>query len=178
MRRSVNVNAKPGFIQFIPSGGFEAANDCIDLDSQWDNYSISKAVFRELLEECFGQDEDDNTISSNNISPDKLYNNKHIADLISMLNDKRAKMQLMGTSMNLVGLRQELSFILRVDDPDFSLDFISNYESRSAIHMIDVKILEDADFWMNDDLAKLNCTSAGLFELARENETYKANQHH
>lgn len=177
IRRSDNVIAKPGFIQFIPSGGFEATNDCIDLDSQWDNYSITKAVFRELLEECFGMDEDDKTIASNNVSPDKLYNNKHIAELITMLNDNRAKMQLMGTSMSLVGLRQELSFILKVEDIDFSLDFIGNYESRSAIHMIDIKVLEDAEFWMNDDLAKLNCTSAGLYELARESNIYKTNQH-
>lgn len=175
IRRSINVIAKPGFIQFIPSGGFEAANDCTDLDSQWDNYSITKAVFRELLEECFGMDEDDRSIAANNISPDKIYNNKHITELVHMLDsdDGRAHMQLMGTSMSLVGLRQELSFILRVDDPDFSLDFIGNYESRSAIHMIDVKVLEDAKFWMNDDLAKLNCTSAGLYELARESQMYK-----
>lgn len=176
MRRSINVVAKPGFIQFIPSGGFEAANDGDDLDSQWDNYSITKAIFRELLEECFGLDEDDRSTSDNNVSPDKLYSNKHISDLINMLEtgDGRARMQLMGTSMSLVGLRQELSFLLRVDDPKFSLNFIGNYESRAAIHMIDVKVLEDAEFWMNDDLAKLNCTSAGLFELARENEIYKA----
>ncbi len=34
----------------IPSGGFEAMNDCTDFDSQWDNYSLKKAIFRELLE--------------------------------------------------------------------------------------------------------------------------------
>lgn len=45
-------------MQFIPSGGFEAIGDGKDFDSQWDNYSIPKSLFRELLEECFGMDED------------------------------------------------------------------------------------------------------------------------
>ena len=177
IRRSTEVAAKPGFIQFIPSGGFEAANDCTDMDSQWDNYSITKSVFRELLEECFGIDEDDKNISANNVSPDKIYNNKHIIKLVKYLrnedNDYHAYMQLMGTSMNLVGLRQELSFILKIDDPDFSLEFIGNYESKSAIHMIDVNVMEKDLFWDEKDLQLLNCTSAGLYELARQNELYK-----
>ncbi len=177
IRRSTEVAAKPEFIQFIPSGGFEAANDCTDMDSQWDNYSITKSVFRELLEECFGIDEDDKNISANNVSPDKIYNNKHIIKLVKYLrnedNDYHAYMQLMGTSMNLVGLRQELSFILKIDDPDFSLEFIGNYESKSAIHMIDVNVMEKDLFWDEKDLQLLNCTSAGLYELARQNELYK-----
>ena len=40
IRRSMDVVAKPGFIQYIPSGGFEAANDKNDIDTQRSNYSI------------------------------------------------------------------------------------------------------------------------------------------
>lgn len=174
IRRSLNVAAKPGFLQFIPSGGFEAMNDCTDFDSQWDNYSLVKAIFRELLEECFGQDEDDKKATGNNVSPDRIYSNEHIRDLMRMLeNSQKAQMQLLGTSMSLVGLRQELSFILRVDDPLFASMLIGNYESKSAVHLIDIRTLEDSDFWTDDDFEKLNCTSAGLFELARESEIYK-----
>lgn len=175
IRRSVEVAAKPGFLQFIPSGGFEAMNDCVDFDAQWDNYSITKAVFRELLEECFGQDEDDKKAAGNNVSPDKIYGNKYIKEIIKKLEDREdgSQMQLLGTSMSLVGLRHELSFILKIDDPEMSTAFIANYESKTAIHMIDINWLEKQEFWMENDLKKLNCTSAGLFELARSSEIYQ-----
>lgn len=186
IRRSENVSAKANYLQFIPSGGLEAMNDCIDFDSQWDNYSLCKVVFRELLEECFGIDEDDKKLTANNVSPDKIYHNEHIKKLIESLNhnseEKRANMELMGTTMSLAGLRQELSFILRIDDADFSTEFVSNYESSSAIHMVRINDLEQKSFWYRNninekkvinDLAFLNCTSAGLFELARKSSLYR-----
>jgi hypothetical protein len=186
------VAAKPGFLQFIPSGGFESMNDCNDFDAQWDNYSISKVLFRELLEECFGQDEDDALTSGNNISPERIYHNTCIKKLIQMLNDdnQTARMSLLGTTMSLVSLRHELSFILCVDDPDFAAKLIGNYESKTAIHLVDIHNLETFIYWHRedeategkkckakkntnlDDLQNLNCTSAGLFELARECDIY------
>jgi hypothetical protein len=191
IRRSTDVAAKPGFLQFIPSGGFEAMNDCIDFDAQWDNYSISKAVFRELLEECFGQDEDDKLTSGNNISPERIYHNTCIKQLLQMLNENNppARMSLLGTTMSLVSLRHELSFILCVDNPDFAAKLIGNYESKTAIHLVDIHNLERFNYWHRsekagkkcegqkntnlDDLQNLNCTSAGLFELAKESDIYK-----
>ena len=172
IRRSMEVAAKPGFLQFIPSGGFEAINDCNDFDSQWDNYSLKKAIFRELLEECFGQDEDDKKSSGNSVSPDRIYHNSHIKGLIKLIKEGKAEMQLLGITESLVSLRHELSFILRVDDSDFAEMLIGNYESKTAIH------LESKDYWTHynsegDDLSILNCTSAGLFELARRSEPYK-----
>ena len=88
IRRSQNVAAKAGYLQFVPSGGFESINDCTDFDSQWSNYSITKVIFRELLEECFGIDEDDEKLTGNNVTPDKIYYNQHIKTLIEMTNKK------------------------------------------------------------------------------------------
>lgn len=34
IRRSSDVAAKAGYLQFVPSGGFESINDCTDFDSQ------------------------------------------------------------------------------------------------------------------------------------------------
>lgn len=198
IRRSKDVSVKPGFLQFVPSGGFEAINDCSDFDSQMDNYSIQKAIFRELLEECFGQDEDDKKATGNNITADKIYHNEHIKQLLDLIKNNKAHLYLLGTTMGLVGLRHELSFILKVDEPDFASSLIGNYESKSAIHLVDIRNLEKYSFWHNncgmpmddkkekqskkthskkkeylDDLELLNCTSAGLFELARKSELYK-----
>ena len=184
IRRSANVSAKANYLQFIPSGGLEAMNDCNDFDSQWDNYSLCKVIFRELLEECFGIDEDEKKMTGNNVSPDRIYHNEHIQKLLAMLQgdteNRQAYMELMGTTMSLVGLRQEFSFILRVDDASFSKELVANYESGSAIHLVGIENLEKQSFWERNkekdkvnDLIVLNCTSAGLFELARKNNLYK-----
>lgn len=190
IRRSSNVAAKANYLQFIPSGGFEAINDCDDFDSQWDNYSISKVLFRELLEECFGIDEDDNNLSGNNVSPERIYYNVHVKELVKMLEPgavepKKAQMELLGTTMSLVGLRHELSFVLKIEDMDFASQLTANYESKSAIHLMDIRNLENIDFWLKeggreaggkggrDDLSLLNCTSAGLFELVRSSKLYQ-----
>lgn len=176
IRRIQNVAAKAGYLQFVPSGGFESINDCTDFDSQWSNYSITKVIFRELLEECFGIDEDDEKISGNNVTPDKIYHNQHIKALLEMIDKKEAQLELVGITESLVSLRQELCFVLKVDDVDFAAYLTSNYESKTAIHLVDIKNLEKPEFWKDngrDDLKMLNCTSAGLFELARGNHLYK-----
>ncbi|MBE6349817.1 MAG: hypothetical protein E7062_03570 [Spirochaetaceae bacterium] len=186
IRRSSNVSAKANYLQFIPSGGFESINDCDDFDSQWDNYSLCKVVFREFLEECFGIDEDDKKLTSTNVSSDTIYRNKYIKKLVAMLTNnaekKQAYMELLGTSMSLVGLRHEFCFILRIDDVDFARELIANYESSSAIHLVGIDNLEAASFWYRNktpqenilnDLELLHCTSASLFELARKSNLYK-----
>lgn len=196
IRRSSDVAAKPGYLQFVPSGGFEAIGDGTDFDTQWDNYSIKKALFRELLEECFGIDEDDAKFSSNSVSPDRIYQNTKIKELVAMLDKEgqpNAKLEFCGFSMNLVGLRQELCFILVIEDSQFASQLISNYESRHAIHLIDILNIENPDFWkrkkiiknpdsnkklvdtgaFDEDLKVLNCTSAGLLELCRKTNIYQ-----
>lgn len=177
IRRSSDVAAKAGYLQFILSDGFESINNCTDFDSQRVNYSISKVISRELLEECFGIDEDDERISGNNVTPDKIYHNQHIKTLIDMIvNQNEAKLELVEIVESLVSLRQELCFVLKVDDEDFADYLASNYESKTAIHLVDIRNLEKESFWVEgqrDDLAILNCTSAGLFEQARNSHIYK-----
>lgn len=93
-----------------------------------------------------------------------------------MIDKKEAQLELVGITESLVSLRQELYFILKVDDKDFAAYLTSNYESKTAIHLVDIKNLEKPEFWKDndrDDLKMLNCTSAGLFELARESRLYK-----
>ena len=129
------------------------------------------------MEECFGIDEDDDRISGNNVTPDKIYHNQHIKTLIDMIvNQNKAKLELVGIVESLVSLRKELCFVLKVDDEDFATYLTSNYESKTAIHLVDIRNLENESFWADgerDDLAILNCTSAGLFELARNSKLYK-----
>lgn len=181
MRRSAEVVAKAGYLQFIPSGGFEAMNSGLDRDSQYSNYSLSKVLFRELLEECFGFSEN---INRNCSSPEIVYHQDAIKKILGIMdkcsdNDdcvNGVEFEFLGTSMNLVGLRQELCFILKLDEPEFADMLISNFESQSAINMIDIRKLEDLSYWKsenNNDFDMLNCTSAGLFELVRKSHVYR-----
>ena len=57
IRRSDKVDAKSDFLQFVPSGGFSALNNSLDYDTQIDEFSVAKAILRELLEECFGEED-------------------------------------------------------------------------------------------------------------------------
>lgn len=182
IRRSMNVVNKPGFIQYIPSGGFEALNDKDDIDTQRSNYSVNKALFRELAEECFGLSED---VDWDNKSSETIYYQNGIKELLVLLNEsgtnKKAQFEFLGTTMNLVGLRQEFSFILRIDDDSFIEKLVANYESNNTINLIDINNLYDKQFWKNkhdngcayNDFDKLNCTSAGLLTLARENHLFQ-----
>lgn len=178
IRRSNDVVAKPGFIQFVPSGGFEALNDKDDLDTQRSNYSINKALFRELAEECFGLSED---IDWDNKSSETIYYQEGIKELLDLLNNnEKVEYEFLGTTMSLVSLRQEFSFILKIDDDSFIEKLVANYESNNTINLIDIVNLMDKDYWRSnkesykyDDFKKINCTSAGLLELAYNNHIFK-----
>ena len=180
IRRSQKVAAKAGYLQFIPSGGFESCNDDCDFDAQWANYSLSKVLFKELMEECFGQDEVQYT---GRLSPEKVYFNDKVTRLISLIEENKAQFEFLGTAMSLVGLRHEFSFILKIDDCEFSKNLLCNDESHSAINLVSIEQLENEKFWMYNqnpeadnfvnDFDLLNCTSASLFQLARGSKLYQ-----
>lgn len=97
---------------------------------------------RELLKECFGIDGDDARISSNNVIPDKIYHNQHIKVLIDMIvNNNRARLEFVGIVKSLVSLRQEICFVLKVDDEDFGTYLTSIFERKTAIHLVDIRNL-------------------------------------
>ncbi|MCR5706308.1 MAG: hypothetical protein K6G48_05900 [Acholeplasmatales bacterium] len=170
IRRDSNVAAKPGFIQFIPSGGFETFENKDDFDTKYANLSLNKALFRELMEECFGIDEEPNNY---HISSEHIYAYPEVMQLVNLIKDKKATFSLLGSTMSLVSLRHELSFIIKIEDENFSKHLSCNYESNGVISSIDVRRLSKKNFWMkysysDEDLAKLNCTSAALLNLADE----------
>ena len=175
IRRGEDVAAKPGFIQFIPSGGFETFENRMDFDTRYANYSLNKAVFRELMEECFGIDEEPD---NDHISSEHIYSYKQVSKLIELINNDKAKFELLGSALSLVSLRHELSFVIKIDDLDFAKELSCNYESSGVISSIDVDRLNTKSFWCNyskdkqEDLYKLNCTSAALFNLVKDSNFF------
>lgn len=178
IRRSENVAAKAGYIQLIPSGGFEAINSDMCREAQWTNYSLNKVLFRELAEECFGLPDDE---KNDKKSPESVYYHKDIAKVIAGIKSENPTVQyeFLGIAESLVGLRPEFCFLMKIDDPDIVSEVTCNDETDKQIHFIDIRNMEKKKFWgynkekdSYDDLVKFNCTSAALFELARNSVLY------
>ncbi len=174
IRRSEKVDAKAGFLQFIPSGGFSALNNSIDYDTQYNEFSVTKALLRELLEECFGE-EDFSGRKTN--STENIYSDTIIKKL---LNNEKLIFKFLGSAFSLVSLRHELCFLLVIDDREL-VDLIrENEECSNVIQFISTDVISKESFWNysigNDkvnDCNLLNPTSAALWEMVQNSKTYK-----
>ena len=169
IRRSENVDAKVGFLQFVPSGGFSSLDAGLDFDSQFANASLTKGLLREFLEECFGENDYSGVV---NRSPEDIYTNEVIRKI------DFNNIYFLGTALSLVSLRHELCFLMVIDDEEIISKMKANDESDNTLHYIDVKKLQDENFWKrynNDDrdIQMLNATSAALFKLAQASKKYK-----
>lgn len=154
IKRSDNVATRPGFYQFIPSGGFEIPGR--DRGRIREKYNVLDALYKEYLEELIlgnkGFFEYEGSVR----------NEKNIREIEEMINKGTAKLEFLGSVVNLCGLRNELSFVLMIDDPEYSkkhLKFEENDESKKT-YCFYVDELEN-----KINLDKLNPTSAGLWKL-------------
>jgi hypothetical protein len=173
IKRSQDVAAKPGFFQFIPSGGFEifenedAINDLGILPRVLkNNFSLPKVLFREFVEEVFGEEEFIH--NEKGIPVDSVLSNKNVLEIIKMISKNEAYFEFLGSTIDLVGLRHEFSFILRIDNIEFSKNsFKPNHESAN----VDNCKIDEIEESINKD--KLNQGSAGLLYLAKQNHLFK-----
>ena len=170
IRRNKDVVAKPGFLQFIPSGGFESFENKDDFDTKYSNYSLSKSIFRELMEEFFGVSEEP---EEKDISSEHIYSYSQVKRLIKLIDEGKAEFSLLRSSLSLVSFRHELSFVIKIEDEDYSNELKCNYESFSSISSISISEIKNKDFWLNfcndnSDIIKLNATSASLLNLVEE----------
>lgn len=174
-RRSEKVDSKAGFIQFIPSGGFSALNQGVDYDTQYFNFSLPKAIFREFLEECYGEEDFSGKIDE---SPEKVYAHPIIKQILSQ---KDVDIYFVGTACSLISLRQELCFIIILDDISYSETIKQNEEAKNIIQFVPSECLSDENFWVHNlsgkdeltDEMLLNCTSAALWNLVRHSKIYR-----
>ena len=114
-------------------------------------------------------------------SPESVYYHKDIAKVIAGIKSENPTVQyeFLGIAESLVGLRPEFCFLMKIDDPDIVSEVTCNDETDKQIHFIDIRNMEKKKFWgynkekdSYDDLVKFNCTSAALFELARNSVLY------
>ncbi|MCM1367489.1 MAG: hypothetical protein NC184_01570 [Roseburia sp.] len=174
IRRSEAVDAKAGFLQFIPSGGFSALENDVSHDCITSNFSVSKAILREFLEECFGEED---FSGRKTISTESIYADDIIKRLDPLKNTQN--IEFIGTAFSLVSLRHELCFIIKIDDFDVIDRIRNNEECASVIDFISLDKLENEATWnykfanaQYNDYEKLNPTSAALWNLAKGTTLY------
>jgi len=184
IQRSRKMAIAPGCYQLVPSGGFEVFSDCQQEYSEKlirDNLSVGCAVFREYLEEIFGdknykvEDESDVNVALKTdpriIEINKMLSEKRELEKKGIRDDRKgARFEFLGSVVDLTVLRHELSFALVIDDPKYWENFKEN--KRALRHFIDDVYLnnfkEKTDIWDN-----LHWSSAAMWKLFTESELYK-----
>ncbi|EJP18484.1 hypothetical protein HMPREF1142_0602 [Peptostreptococcaceae bacterium AS15] len=171
-QRSKEVAVAPGRFQLVPSGGFEVLNDSITGYSKFeieDNYSAGCSIFREYLEEIFGEEEfEGKGVGSVN---EALLKDERIIKIEKMLKDKRAEFAFLGSVIDLAGLRHELSFVLVIHDEEYNKNkFIGNEESTNRTFIPNVTL---SNFESHEDIWKnLHGPSAAMWMLFKETDIY------
>lgn len=167
MKRSEDVAVRPGYWQFIPSGGFELFELNVNAFTIKNNFDVKKAVFREFAEEVFGEKEYEGNGDGNPV--ENIFNHDKVRFIIDLIDNGQAHMEFLGSVVDLVGLRHELSFILVIDSLEFSKKEVKRNHEAKDIQRISYKDIKD----ILSNGEKLNPGSAGLLKLALENNLFK-----
>ena len=173
IQRSKNVALAPGIFQLVPSGGFEILNDSLNGYSKYEiesNYSLGCAIFREYIEEIFGEPEFEGR-GKGSVN-EALLKDSHICKIEEMLKNGKAQFEFLGSVMGLAGLRHELSFALVIKDEEYSFQkFYGNEESVNRTFVSDVTLSDFED--RSDIWSSLHGPSAAMWTLFKESKIYK-----
>lgn len=172
IKRSEDVAAKPGFYQFVPSGGFEVYENSDEHDDHElkENYNVLWAVYREYLEELIMGKENEYEYGQGGETIAKLEREEAIQEITNYIDNKEARFEFLGSVTDLCGLRNELSFVLRIDNIKYSK---KNFKSNSESKKIERFYIDEIEI----DPKKINPPSAALWHLFIESDVYKEIAH-
>ncbi len=169
--RSSKVACYPGYLSIVPSGGFEL----YELENKQTssvikkNFSIIAALYREYIEEIFGDTDFDHPTGNDDLR--RLYRNKHIKALREKMNELYF-FEFLGVSYDIISLRPTFSFVLKIDDPDFMYDNqIKANEENTGIDFISLNELDNVVI-ENNNRYPMMCESAGVYALLKKNHLY------
>ena len=172
--RSLNVACYPGYLSIVPSGGFEL----YELEDKQNsivikqNFKVIAALYREYIEELFGDTEFDQATGNDDMK--RLYRNQHVKDLKEGINKGKFLLEFLGVVIDLLSLRPTLSFVLRIDDPEFLFsNEIKKNDENVDIRFVSLCNLEDVvkeSFEKNQ--SPLMAESAGVYSLLKKNHLY------
>jgi len=172
MQRSKDVAAKPGYWQFMPAGGFEMLEKegVEDKKAIEDNYNVRMAIFRELIEELYGKSEYEYNVRGKSVL-DMFRRDPHIKELVRLIEDRKVFMQFLGSAIDLVTLRHELSFILRIDDANFIENEEFKFDTNHEVHnMYEINIDQVEDYL---DMGVMVPSNAALYEMAKQCDLFQ-----
>lgn len=164
-QRNKNVSTKPDLWQIQPAGGFEVYgheqdNNKIFLEQ---SFNIRDALLREYAEELYNVDEF--SFCADGRDSSSILTEKHVSMLIDLINKKSAYFDFLGLVVDLSVLRHEASFLIVIDDQDYSkLPILGSSESIkiTSLNLQEIKKVFSTE--------KIHSSSAGLFQLAIESE--------
>lgn len=174
IQRSNAVAIAPGQFQIVPSGGFEILNDSDPGYSEYeirDNLSPGCAIFREYLEEILGEKEFDGK-GAGSVN-EALLKHPQIRHINQLIQQGKAQFKFLGSAVDLVNLRNELSFVLVIDDSNYieETTFMGNEEAKSRNFISDVYL--DNFEQRNDIWSNLHGTSATMWYMFKESAIYQ-----
>ncbi len=171
--RSNDVTAKAGYDQFPPAGGFELFVDEGDCKKEVikENYSLRKAFFREYLEELFNKEEFGKPPEGGFQALPLIINDEETLAITDMIEEGKAHFELMGSAIDLVNLRHDLSFILRIDDLDFHRNRFAFNHEFAANKRRQRMPLKELDKNLNGKY-KICQASVGLYNMVKKNHLY------
>ena len=170
--RSTNVACHPGYLGIIPSGGFEL----YELEMKQNSYNIRRnfkiisALFREYIEEIFGDKHFEKPTGDDDMK--RLYRNNYIKDIRKYIG-KTYFLEFIGITIDLTSLRPTFSFILRIDDPNF----LYENQIRKNDENIDLEFIALSNFEevvkSNEKTSPLLPESAGVYSLLKKNHLFQ-----
>jgi len=164
-QRGKDVSVKPDLWQIQPAGGFEVFgheqdNNNILLEQAFD---IRTALLREYAEELYNVDEFSFCVDGRDSS--SILSERHVSMLIELINTNSASFDFLGLVTDLTVLRHEASFLIVIDDKDYSkLPILGSSES---VKMTSLNLQELKKVFSKE---KIHSSSAGLLQLAIESE--------
>jgi len=167
-KRNDKVAIKPGFLQFPPAGGFEVYGTEDDEDDFLlkKGFDVRSAIFREYSEEIF--DNEEMQIKPDSRESDYIYKEDNVKELMQSIKEGKSYLDFMGIIVDLSVLRHEISFLLLIDDAEFSKKTI--YGNWEAQDIMSVRLSELKDYC---NTGKMHSSSAALLQLASENKRLK-----
>ncbi len=170
-RRSEDVIVKPGYFQFQPAGGFEvygteACDDVTEFELR-QGCNVTMALFREYAEELF--DAKHLQVRTDGRDPRSVLADPNVMRLTDLLQRGAAYVDYLGVCIDLSLLRHELSFLILIDDDDWTRNaLLGSWEARNIFTPIVSELRQVLAGGV------LHGSSAALLQLAMESERLRA----
>ena len=166
VQRDDNVIEQPGFYQLTPCGNFqifEPPTRAANADVQKENFNIFSYILYLICRELYNdQEEAAEFLDSYYDRPSnkqknmvKIRQNTHSQEIISLLEKSQASVEFLGLSCNYTGLKSDMVFLLKIDDPNYQdgKNFRTSYE-LNQLDFVPIDLLNEETCFDNPVLAE------------------------